>query len=423
MGGELETLSTASSMGRAPSSAPGGRRQLLCIVHPFDPRGNKIGGIETHVRLLLRRAPQELDVLLVGVDEAGDLTLGQAIDLTADGRAFRFLPVTRYSDAWVAAMPRTIANAMTFRFALGLLRYYRSIATALRGKSVSIEIERFEFASLLWPLRKPIVQLIHGDGRRDQPMDSIIGQHWALHRFGRAVALRLASVVVCVTPEIKADVETSRAARRKAVTFMPVPVDEAVFSLAPLEMKDGVLRVVFAGRLDRFKDPALMFRAVALAHQQLAGALEFHYVGASDPERYPAFAAIRDFAVLHGYRTQKELADIVGRCHCGILTSFFEGMPCFLLETLAVGRPFVAVRLAQYDLVLEEAVNARLIGRAGNADDQSVAVAEALVRLRTDIEEGRIDPHAVREKALPYGADRLLARHFSLHGTLAAGLR
>ena len=41
----------------------------LIIVHPMDPRGVKVGGIETHVRQILRHAPASSDVLLIGVDD------------------------------------------------------------------------------------------------------------------------------------------------------------------------------------------------------------------------------------------------------------------------------------------------------------------------------------------------------------------
>ena len=65
----------------------------LCLVHPIDPRGNKVGGIETHVRMMMRLAPRDWRVLLVGVDAVGDCRLGAMRKLTVEGRSVDFLPV------------------------------------------------------------------------------------------------------------------------------------------------------------------------------------------------------------------------------------------------------------------------------------------------------------------------------------------
>ena len=68
----------------------------LCLIHPIDPRGGKIGGIETHVRLLLQHAPGNWRVLMVGVDGYGDCKLGELMNLDIDGRRVEFLPVIHF---------------------------------------------------------------------------------------------------------------------------------------------------------------------------------------------------------------------------------------------------------------------------------------------------------------------------------------
>ena len=101
-------------------------------------------------------------------------------------------------------------------------------------------------------------------------------------------------------------------------------------------------RIVFAGRLDEFKDPPLMFRAIDRLRQRLNGGVVFDYIGTSDPHRFPEFAAIEDITVRHGFKDAAGMAATLASAHAGILTSEFEGMPRFVLETLAVGRPVVA---------------------------------------------------------------------------------
>ena len=59
-------------------------KHLLCLIHPIDPRGNKVGGIDTHVRMMITHAPEEWAVLLIGVDCRGDCVPGELRRLQID---------------------------------------------------------------------------------------------------------------------------------------------------------------------------------------------------------------------------------------------------------------------------------------------------------------------------------------------------
>ena len=41
------------------------KKQQLILIHPIDPRGEKVGGIETHIRLILQRYPDDFSVLYI----------------------------------------------------------------------------------------------------------------------------------------------------------------------------------------------------------------------------------------------------------------------------------------------------------------------------------------------------------------------
>ena len=60
--------------------------QRLVLIHGMDPRGAKVGGMETHVRQLLRRHPAHMRILMVGIDDFGDLELGRKHVLNVAGR-------------------------------------------------------------------------------------------------------------------------------------------------------------------------------------------------------------------------------------------------------------------------------------------------------------------------------------------------
>ena len=48
-------------------------RYSICLIHPFDPRGEKVGGLETYIRDFITFHPADTDLLLIGVDSTGDM--------------------------------------------------------------------------------------------------------------------------------------------------------------------------------------------------------------------------------------------------------------------------------------------------------------------------------------------------------------
>jgi len=99
----------------------------LTLLHPIDPRGSKVGGIETHVRLMYERRPADFSVLLVGIDERGDLELGKPVRLPAGDGTIDFLPVAHIPDAEIHSAAKRLHQSVTLRFALGALRHLGTI--------------------------------------------------------------------------------------------------------------------------------------------------------------------------------------------------------------------------------------------------------------------------------------------------------
>ena len=93
----------------------------LVLMHPLDPRGQKIGGIESHVRMMLEHAPSDWNVLFVGVDGRGDCRLGEVRQITFNGRPVSFMPVLFYPEDRVHEAATGISQSITMRFMLGLL--------------------------------------------------------------------------------------------------------------------------------------------------------------------------------------------------------------------------------------------------------------------------------------------------------------
>ena len=396
----------------------------LVLLHTMDPRGDKLGGIETHVRLVVARHAGPL--LFVGVDEIGDLPIGKVTPIDIDRRSLEFLPVARVPADRINKATATIFGSTTLRFALGALRHIGAIRRAA-GKPASCEIERFEFAILPKLLGLPFVLMVHNEGSKADKMDSLLKRYWVLHLFNERVALRFADRIFAVNEAIAARIATLGGALAAKTEVMSVCVDTARFTPSPFVGGD-TFRVCFAGRLDDFKDPPLMVATLAALARSLAetpagrfSKLAFDYVGASDPTRIPGFAAIERITVRHGIRRAPEVAAIMAGAHAGIITSFFEGMPCYLLEMLASGRPVGAIRLPQFEPLVREGVSGALVDRAETPAQSASQLATAFRDLAETIAEDRLDVGAIAALARPYSVENQMSRLFACHDGLRSG--
>jgi glycosyltransferase involved in cell wall biosynthesis len=393
----------------------------LILFHPMDPRGRKLGGIETHIRLLLTAHPEDFSLVFVGVDEIGDRMIGELAEIDFEGRSIAFLPVLRAEGGSINTAATTLGGSLTLRFAASALRSLGTLRRAVSGARSSAEIERYEFAVLPKVLRLPSVQWVHNEGSKDDKMDSLLKRYWFVHTASERVALTLADRVIAVNPNIAAHIArlSSRAAGKTEI--MSVSVDTRRFQATPFDLRDRVFRICFAGRLDEFKDPPLMFDVLARLHMKLEGKLEFHYAGPTDPARYPAFAQAKAFTIHHGPQTPSGVHAIMSRCHAGILTSYFEGLPCYLLEMLASGRPVGAIDLPQYEPLILPGISGTVVLRDDDRDASAEALAQRFVTLWRDILDGRIDPVRLHTLVGPYSVETQFGRLFAVHRALQDG--
>jgi len=395
----------------------------LIIIHPMDPRGVKVGGIETHVRQILRRAPEDVVPLLIGVDDRGDLPLGQVSQIAFGNRCIDFLPVAFVPAEEQRETARSLFRSNTVRFISGVLRHLPRLRRIARQGEASLEVERYEIAWLARMIGRPMVLVIHNDVGDASKQDSLTRYVWRLTKASEWLAYRLAAHVFTVTERLRDRVVAmapSAAARTEVLT---VSIDTELFSVAPFDTSDGVLRIVYAGRLETVKDPELMFAVAAALERRLGGRFEFHYAGSSDPARWPGFETIRQSMVRHGALRTEEMAALLRRMHVGLLTSHWEGMPCFMLESLSTGRPFAGVRLPQFAKVVRDRWHGRMMERQEDVATTAEAWAGEIVELWNDIRAGRIDPNRLHEAVQPFSVRRQLGRLFQVHAALAGGER
>jgi glycosyltransferase involved in cell wall biosynthesis len=396
------------------ASRPKSRYQI-CLVHPFDPRGEKVGGLETYIRDFITFHPDDTDVLFIGVDSIGDLELGRLHRLTFRGRSFDFLPILHYSDRRAREAARSIRTSLTGQFFLALLRHFRLIAKLIRARRCSIDLRRVEFSWLPALLRLPFVQMLHGEGAPKLQMDSLLKKYSFVHNTGERFAVAMSEKFLCVNPFITERLQQTYPRSKDKIDTLWTWVNTDIFKPQPWPSRAAPFQIVFAGRLDEFKNPPLMFRAISRLRQRLDGGVKFHYIGTSDPHRFSEFADIEDITVRHGFKDATGMAATLASAHAGILTSEFEGMPRCVLETLAVGRPVVAMHLPQLEPVIQHGVSGYLVTRGGSTDDMAEALAQRLVDVRDAIDAGGMNPVLIANAIRQFTPTTQLARVFRYH--------
>jgi glycosyltransferase involved in cell wall biosynthesis len=391
------------------------RRYQICLIHPFDPRGQKVGGLETYIRDFITFHPVDTDILFIGVDSTGELELGRLHRLTFRGRAFDFLPILHYSDQQAREAARTIRASLTGQFFMALLRHFGTIARLIRARRCSVDLRRVEFSWLPAILRLPFVQMLHGEGAPKLQMDSLLRKYAFVHNTGERFAVAMSEKFLCVNPFITERLQQTYPRRKDKIDTLWTWVNTDIFKPQVWPLDSSPFQIVFAGRLDEFKDPPLMFRTIARLRQRLNGDVRFHYIGTSDPHRFEEFAAIEDITVRHGFKDAAGMAETLASAHAGILTSEFEGMPRCVLETLAVGRPVVAMHLPQLEPVIHAGVSGYLIERNGSREDMADALVQRFVDIRGAIEAGTINPVTVAGSIEAFTPGTQLARVFRYH--------
>ena len=390
----------------------------LCVIHSFDPRGTKVGGLETFIRDMIAFLPADFSFLMIGVDGTGDLELGRVVQRSFRGRPYDFMPVLHYPDAAAHEAAKTLTSSITMQFMTGLLRYLAQVRAVLKSEPTSVDLQRVEFAGLVRMMGVPFTQMLHGEGAPKLGMDSLLKSYRHLHALNERIAVMACDKFLCVNPIITERIRATYPRHAHKIDTLTTWVDTTTFAPVPLPT-DGPFGIAFAGRLDLFKRPPLMFKTIAVLRKRLVeSGVKFHYVGTSDPHRFPEFAAIEADTIRHGFKSATGVADVLGQCHAGILTSEFEGMPFSVLESLAVGRPVCGVHLPQLASVIQDGISGALITRSDDEDEMAERLADAFLRIRDLQRTGAITPQGVAARIADFTPDRQLAKCYANHRAL-----
>tara|TARA_R110000868_G_scaffold398594_2_gene671820 strand:- start:4000 stop:5196 length:1197 start_codon:yes stop_codon:yes gene_type:complete len=394
------------------------QRYKVALLNSADPRGSKIGGIETYIRDYIYYHPDDMDLLFIGADEIGDMPIGEVTETEFRGRRFKFLALYRLDDA-VNKYTGTVTQSETFRFARRLLDQWGTLRRVLRGGRYSVEVRRPEYAPIIFLMGVPVIQMIHVWGGKDKQQSGVLARYGWLRHASELVSAAIVKKFYSVNSDLTAMFKQRYPMFKGKFDTLTTWANTSIFRPTAFSFDGDVIDVMYAGRMDKFKRPDLMFAVIAEL-QRLTGRVRFHYVGDGDTEQFPEFAAIRDITVRHGVMKSPQIAELMARCQVGLLTSDFEGMPRFVMELLTSGRPAVCLHLPQLESVLVNGKTGFLVPRGPNQVNEQ---ARRILETWEQAHSGALNPATIREAVEPFSPQSLLGKiwsdHRRLHGLSA----
>lgn len=173
-------------------------------------------------------------------------------------------------------------------------------------------------------------------------------------------------------------------------------VDPALYREPGPERDDDETRLLFVGRIAPVKGLRLLVDALARLKDE-APDLRLTLVG-DGPDRKMIEAAVTaaglgDRVRFTGYLSQAEVAEELKAADIAVLPSFAEGVPVFLMEALASGKPVIATQVGGMGELVQHGENG-LIVPPGDTD----GLVEAIRALASDPDRRAAMGAAGREK-------------------------
>jgi len=317
----------------------------LDIFHPMDPRGSKVGGAETFVRGVIRHAPSDFDVTLIGISSTGKID-GE-LTLTEGDRSFRFQPILRVADENHRGL---IPLSLRYTLALWPLRNQFQKAVLFFNRIEPLLLFRHH------PAPKGVA--IHNDVQKQiaSGPGEVLWSHFPrLYYAMENRCLPSADLVFSVSRSTTDDYHQRFPAIRDRIEQMSTWFDSDIFRPPkdraekkkelsqlhpPLHPRDEW--ILFTGRFQPQKAPLRMIEAFGLVHRQRPAA-KLLLIGEGNLKaemiRKAVSLDLQESVVFLGSMPPRELSAFYQAADAFLLASDYEGMPISVLEALACGLP------------------------------------------------------------------------------------
>lgn len=227
--------------------------------------------------------------------------------------------------------------------------------------------------------------------------------------------------VIAETPRQQQDLIRGFKVPPGKCVVIPGGVEMDTFSPGTSRDFQGLLQLIYLGRLDDVSKAVMMLADIA--RELEAAGVEFHFDVIGDgPDRDRmkhafATAGINRRVTFHGTLRRGEVSPFIQRAHLFMLPSRYEGVPWALLETMACGCVPIASRIVgTTDYVVEHGNNGLLctVGKVSEFTRAIVALAADRKRLEA------FSAAAVRTIGDRFTLERVLRDHDNLLRALLA---
>lgn len=366
-------------------------RVSVCIIFPTDPMGLIPGGIDTFIRGLLRWAPADIDMSLIGMTtDTTARPVGRWQGCSLSAHPFRFYPVLGQAGAGVRAR-----IPLSLRFTLAL-KVHRPLCEA-----DVLEFHRIEPMLAFLFDGRPKNAFFHQDmAVLHDAANDIRWKHVPWLYFGlESLLIPRLSAAFAVREEAVRTYRARYPRLAERITFIPTWRDPEVFHPADAgqrrALRDELLNelgfsassrvLIYVGRWDSQKDPLRLLRAF---HALFAEGRDIVLVVVGDGAlRGELESFVRDHGLdrriaLVGPKPHPRVADWLRAADLFVLSSAYEGMPMAVLEALGSGLPVATTDVGEVRRVVRPGVNGEIAG-SRSVEDLVRAVADCLDRLDT----------------------------------------
>ena len=347
----------------------------LSIFFQLDPFNPTIGGIQTCIKYILKYAPSELRIQLVGIIQgraaagrsASEKAVGSVVGkwqiAQLYGREFDFLPLLHVADDNVRSRIPT-----TLKYAWALRKY-------LKQQTIRSEIYQFHrieptiFTRSLGSPGSTKLLYIHNDIHQEikghKAKGGILWKRfpWAYFALEQQLVSQFDRILSCNSRSAQLYQQQYPAIANR-VSYLPNTYDDELFYSLSASNKDKARRalaqrlslsedtrfILFAGRLHPQKRPDLLIQSMAALpklpfspHLLIVGKGELAPMVRAEIARL----GLESQVTILESMPQADLADLYRLSDLFVLTSAYEGLARGSLEALACGTPVVTTRAGE----------------------------------------------------------------------------
>ncbi|MDI6704118.1 MAG: glycosyltransferase [bacterium] len=377
----------------------------LLTIYPIDDKGEKIGGIEEIIRSLVKYAPSDFNIEIVGITD--NIKVGKWHNITFNGKRIRFFPVLKVVDP-----NRASIIPLTLRFSLVLF----CLKDRIDFRDRIIIFHRLEPAYVLKNIEEKKILFVHGNIKNFQ--NRYCESRWRnfpkIYFLIEPFFIKDMKKIFVVSEEGTEYYKDRYPEYSDRFEFLPTWYDPKTFYKMEDIDKERILGhygipdkgpiILFVGRLELPKDPFLLIESFYLINRTYEDA--FLVLVGEGRLKNKVIQKVKELGLLKrviflGKKTPFEVSQLINISNLMILSSAFEGMPRIALESLACGLPVVATNVGEIHLIVKDGVSGKLVS-SRDPSDLAKAAIEVISSPPSVFSCKKIVSHYSQTKVLPH---------------------